>query len=120
MKYANRGHTSASLRFESVSLFVGELDSRLEPFLSDGRLSRGGQGTERSQIGHVEADVDEPFMLQETQHLLTLADQSDNPLEAIVACGRPENQDFRSYLDKIAAHSRVKFAKSRVCSISIL
>ncbi|HXY78929.1 MAG TPA: amidohydrolase [Candidatus Acidoferrales bacterium] len=57
---------------------------------------------------HVEADVDEPFMLEETQHLLTLAGQSDNPLEAIVTCGRPENQDFRSYLDKITAHSRVK------------
>jgi len=57
---------------------------------------------------HVEADVDEPFMLQETQHLLTLADQSENPLEAIVACARPENQDFRSYLDKIAAYSRIK------------
>jgi len=57
---------------------------------------------------HVEADVDEPFMLEETQHLLALADQPDNPLEAIVACARPENQDFKSYLDKIAAHPRVK------------
>jgi len=28
---------------------------------------------------HVEADVDEPFMLDETRHLLALADQGDNP-----------------------------------------
>lgn len=57
---------------------------------------------------HLEADVDEPFMLQETRHLLALADQSDNPLEGIVACGRPESQTFKSYLDKIAVHPRVK------------
>ena len=30
---------------------------------------------------HLEADVDEPYMLDETRHLLALADQPDNPLE---------------------------------------
>jgi len=48
---------------------------------------------------HLEADVDEPFMLDETRWLLALAEQPDNPLSGIVACGRPENKDFRSYLD---------------------
>jgi predicted TIM-barrel fold metal-dependent hydrolase len=57
---------------------------------------------------HLEADVDEPYMLDETRHLLTIADQLDNPLEGIVACGRPESKDFRSYLDKIAGHPRLK------------
>ena len=57
---------------------------------------------------HLEADVDEPFMLGETQHLLALADQPDNPLEGIVACGRPESEDFKSYLDKIAGHHKLK------------
>jgi predicted TIM-barrel fold metal-dependent hydrolase len=57
---------------------------------------------------HLEADVDEPYMLDETRHLLALADQLDNPLEGIVACGRPESKDFRSYLDKIAVHPRLK------------
>jgi predicted TIM-barrel fold metal-dependent hydrolase len=57
---------------------------------------------------HLEADVDEPYMLDETRHLLALADQLDNPLEGIVACGRPESKDFRSYLDKIAGHPRLK------------
>ncbi len=57
---------------------------------------------------HLEADVDEPYMLDETRHLLALADQPDNPLEGIVACGRPENKDFRSYLDKIAGHPKLK------------
>jgi predicted TIM-barrel fold metal-dependent hydrolase len=57
---------------------------------------------------HVEADVDGPYMLDETRHLLALADQPDNPLEGIVACGRPEREDFRSYLDKIAGHPKLK------------
>lgn len=57
---------------------------------------------------HVEADVDEFQMLAETEHRLNLAGQHDNPLEGIVACGRPENADFKSYLDKIAGHPRLK------------
>jgi len=57
---------------------------------------------------HLEADVDETFMLAETQHLLTLADQPDNPLAAIVACARPERKDFHSHLQKIAGHPKLK------------
>jgi predicted TIM-barrel fold metal-dependent hydrolase len=57
---------------------------------------------------HLEADVDEPYMLDETRHLLALADQPDNPLEGIVACGRPESADFEAYLDKIAGHPKLK------------
>jgi predicted TIM-barrel fold metal-dependent hydrolase len=57
---------------------------------------------------HLEADVDEPYMLAETRYLLALADQPDNPLEGIVACGRPESEDFKSYLDKIAGHPKLK------------
>ena len=57
---------------------------------------------------HLEADVDEPYMMDETRHLLALAEQPDNPLEGVVACGRPESEDFRRYLDKIASHSKLK------------
>jgi len=57
---------------------------------------------------HLEADVDEPHMLDETRHLLALADQPDNPLEGIVACARPESKDFISYLDQIAGHPKLK------------
>src|ERR1700737_1682763 len=49
---------------------------------------------------HLEADVDEPYMLDETRHLLALANQPDNPLDGIVAGGRPESEDFKSYLDQ--------------------
>jgi predicted TIM-barrel fold metal-dependent hydrolase len=57
---------------------------------------------------HLEADVDERYMVDETRHLLALADRPGNPLEGVVACGRPENDDFKSYLEKIAGHPRLK------------
>jgi predicted TIM-barrel fold metal-dependent hydrolase len=57
---------------------------------------------------HLEADVDEPYMLDETRHLLALADRTNNPLEGVVACGRPESKDFTSYVDKIAGHPKLK------------
>jgi predicted TIM-barrel fold metal-dependent hydrolase len=65
-------------------------------------------GLEVYKTVHVEADVDEPYMLAETQHLLNLADRADNPLEGVVACGRPEAADFRSYVDKIASRAKLK------------
>jgi predicted TIM-barrel fold metal-dependent hydrolase len=57
---------------------------------------------------HLEADVDEECMLDETKYLLALADRPDNPLEGIVACGRPENKSFRPYLEKIVGHAKLK------------
>jgi predicted TIM-barrel fold metal-dependent hydrolase len=57
---------------------------------------------------HLEADVDEPYMLEETRHVLALADQTDNPLAGIVACGRLEREDFRSYLERVAGHPKLK------------
>jgi len=66
------------------------------------------QGLSVVKSVHLEADVDEPFMLDETRHLLALADQPDNPLAGIVACGRPEKDGFRFHLDKIAGHPKLK------------
>ena len=57
---------------------------------------------------HLEADVDESYMLDETRHVLALGNQPDNLLEGIVACGRPESDDFKSYLDQIAGHPKLK------------
>ena len=57
---------------------------------------------------HVEADVDEPYMLQETKHVLALAERPDNPIAGVVACARPEKSDFRNYLDQIAGHPNLK------------
>jgi predicted TIM-barrel fold metal-dependent hydrolase len=69
---------------------------------------RATEGLKVAKSLHLEADVDEAFMLAETLHLLKLADRPDNPLAAIVACARPESQDFHAYLKKIAAHPRLK------------
>jgi predicted TIM-barrel fold metal-dependent hydrolase len=55
----------------------------------------------------VEADVDESFILQETRMILALADQ-DNPVQGVVAGGRPEKDGFRAYLDQIAGHPKLK------------
>jgi predicted TIM-barrel fold metal-dependent hydrolase len=65
-------------------------------------------GLEVSKTVHLEAAVDEPYMLAETQHLLKLADQPDNPLDGVVACARPEHETFRSYLDNIVGHPKLK------------
>ena len=74
--------------------------------ISDYLAATAGVGVEKSV--HLEADVDEPFMLAETRHILALADQPDNPLEGVVACGRPEHADFRQYLDKIVGDPKLK------------
>jgi predicted TIM-barrel fold metal-dependent hydrolase len=66
------------------------------------------QGLSVVKSVHVEADVDEPFMLDETRRLLALADRPGNTLAGIVACGRPEKKDFRNILDKIAGHPKLK------------
>jgi predicted TIM-barrel fold metal-dependent hydrolase len=47
-------------------------------------------------------------MLEETMHLLRLADRADNPLEGDVACGRPESKEFRANLEKILGHPKLK------------
>ena len=65
-----------------------------------------GAGIEKSI--HVEADVDEPYMVDETRYILTLAEAPDNPLAGVVACGRPEQGGFREYLDKVIGHPALK------------
>jgi predicted TIM-barrel fold metal-dependent hydrolase len=60
---------------------------------------------------HVEADVDEPFMLAETRWILELAERDDNPLAGVVAAARPEYDDFREYIEQIAAYPQSKGLK---------
>jgi predicted TIM-barrel fold metal-dependent hydrolase len=57
---------------------------------------------------HLEADVDEPFMVDETKYVLRLADRGDNPLEGVVACSRPESKEFKTYLERILGHPKLK------------
>lgn len=56
----------------------------------------------------VEADVDEDFMLQETLHALSLAKRRDTPVAGVVAAARPEYDNFREYIDQIAAQQHLK------------
>lgn len=57
---------------------------------------------------HVEADVDEDFILQETLHVLSLARRDDNPITGVIAAARPEYDNFREYIAQIATHSHLK------------
>jgi predicted TIM-barrel fold metal-dependent hydrolase len=66
------------------------------------------QGLRVAKSVHLEADVDEPYMLDETRDCLALADRTDNPLEGVVACGRPESRGFTAYVHKIAGHPKLK------------
>jgi predicted TIM-barrel fold metal-dependent hydrolase len=61
-----------------------------------------------SKSVHVEADVDEEFMLGETLHVLSLARSDDNPIAGVVAAARPEYDDFPEYIDRIAGHRLLK------------
>jgi len=65
------------------------------------------EGIDIEKSVHLEADVDEAYMLDETNHILKLAGQ-DNPLEGVVASGRPEKPHFADYLDQIAGHPKLK------------
>ncbi len=65
------------------------------------------QGANLYKSVYVEADVDEPFMLEETRYILELAEQ-ENSIEGVVACGRPENKDFPAYLELITGHPKLK------------
>lgn len=57
---------------------------------------------------HVEADVDEDFMLEETLHVISLARSDDNPIAGVVAATRPEYDSFREYIDRIAGQRLLK------------
>jgi predicted TIM-barrel fold metal-dependent hydrolase len=74
---------------------------RMEDYLE------AGEGLEIEKSVHLEADVDEPYMLDETRHILALAEQ-DNPMEGVVARGLPEKPHFTDYLDQIAGHPKLK------------
>jgi predicted TIM-barrel fold metal-dependent hydrolase len=74
--------------------------------MDDYRDATKGLAIEKSV--HLEADVDEPFMVEETEYMLRLADRADNPLEGVVACGRPESKDFKTHVEGILGHPKLK------------
>ncbi len=66
------------------------------------------EGVNVAKSVHVEADVDEPFMLDETRHILSLSEQTGNPLSGVVACARPGREGFPEYIEQIAGHPNLK------------
>lgn len=66
------------------------------------------QGIEIIKSVHVEADIDEAFIPDETRYILELSERDDNPLSGVVASGRPEHDNFREYVREFAAHPNLK------------
>lgn len=57
---------------------------------------------------HVEADIDETHILDETRYILSLAERDDNPIAGVVAGCRPEYDGFREYIEQLAGHANLK------------
>lgn len=57
---------------------------------------------------HVEADVDEDFMADETEYVLSLAEDPETIVAGVVAAVRPEYDDFRERLDRFAGRPGLK------------
>lgn len=75
--------------------------------LGDYELAAADTGIERTIF--VEADVDEPFMLDEARFALALASPENRAVVAgVVACVRPESASFARDLDAIAGHEKLK------------
>lgn len=65
-------------------------------------------GIEIVKSVHVEADVDEAFIPDETRYILKLSERDDNPLSGVVAAARPEYDNFREYIQTFAKHPTLK------------
>ncbi len=57
---------------------------------------------------HVEADIDEASIPDETRYILELSERDDNPLSGVVAGARPEYDNFREYIQQFASHPNLK------------
>ncbi len=66
----------------------------------DYRAAAAGLGIEQSIF--MEADVDLPYLEEETRWVLRLAGE-ESPMTAVIAGARPESPDFPRYLERLAA-----------------
>ncbi len=76
--------------------------------VEDYERAADGLGIERTIF--VEADVDEPFLLEETKYVAALAQQntSSRPIAGIVARVRPESSHFAKDLESISSNDLVR------------
>jgi predicted TIM-barrel fold metal-dependent hydrolase len=66
------------------------------------------RGLEIDKTVFVECDVDDAQVLDETSHLLRLADDASKRIAGVVASGRPEKDGFKAYLDKVIGNPKLK------------
>lgn len=66
------------------------------------------EGIEIVKSVHVEADIDEEFIADETRYILELSERGDNPLSGVVANARPEYDNFREAIQQFTGHPNLK------------
>lgn len=66
------------------------------------------EGIEIIKSVHVEADIDEAFIADETRYILELSERDDNPLSGVVANARPEYDNFRESIQQFTSHPNLK------------
>ncbi len=66
------------------------------------------EGIEIVKSVHVEADIDEAFIADETRYILELSERDDNPLSGVVANARPEYDNFRESIQQFIGHPNLK------------
>ncbi|HWB54317.1 MAG TPA: hypothetical protein VG722_08990, partial [Tepidisphaeraceae bacterium] len=66
-------------------------------------------GTRLIGAVHIEADVDEPFMVDEIRWVLSQAADPATPTIAAVGCCRPESseREFRSFLEQFTENTHL-------------
>lgn len=76
--------------------------------VEDYEQAADGLGIERTIF--VEADVDEPFLLDETEYVVSLASENkgSRPIAGMVARVRPESPHFAKDLESISQHELVR------------
>jgi predicted TIM-barrel fold metal-dependent hydrolase len=74
--------------------------------IADYLEASAGLGISKSVF--VEADVDQPYLLDEANYALELAARVDNPLAGVVAAVRPGAEGFRQHVEKLAGNPRLK------------
>jgi predicted TIM-barrel fold metal-dependent hydrolase len=65
-------------------------------------------GANIAKTVYVDTDVDECDMERELGWILAQADAPKISLAGVVACAKPENENFRAYLDRFASYAKLK------------
>lgn len=87
--------------------WTADIPTLNKPFLPED-YAKAKEGTDISRSLHMEADVDIEYLPDENEWIASLVKDVDNPLCGAIISGRPESEDFGSYLEKWGNQKFVK------------